>query len=127
MLPKLSLLRLANEPDDPNRISFSEYHAANSPSGGFLVANARWTYHEYVGYAPELFDLKNDPLEQHNLAGYPAYSEQRDRMRRALYGICEPAAVDARAKEDQDKLVARFGGPQRAFATGPKGATPVPD
>jgi len=121
-----SLTDIASAPEDPRRVVFSEYHAANSPSGGFMVADARWKYHEYVGYAPELFDLQSDPLERYNLATDPAYATQEARMRTALHAICDPESVDARAKADQDKLVARFGGPEKAFHTGPSGATPVP-
>ena len=124
--PGRSLLAIAAEPDDLDRIVFSEYHAANSPSGGFMVADARWKYHEYVGYNAELFDLARDPLETRNLADDPAYATERDRMRNAIYAICDPEAVDRRAKTDQDKLVARHGGPEKAFNTGPSGATPVP-
>lgn len=124
--PGRSLLAIAAEPDEADRIVFSEYHAANSPSGGFLVADARWKYHEYVGYSAELFDLAQDPLETRNLADDPAYATERDRMRNALRAICDPEAVDRRAKTDQDKLVALHGGPAKAFNTGPSGATPVP-
>ncbi len=124
--PGQSLSMIAAQPDDADRIVFSEYHAANSPSGGFMVADARWTYHEYIGYEPELFDLANDPLETRNLASDPGFAAERRRMRAALHAICDPKAVDARAKADQDQLVARFGGPEQAFNTGPSGATPVP-
>lgn len=124
--PGRSLLRTAAEPDAPDAIAFSEYHAANSAAGGFMVANARWKYHHYVGYPPELFDLYADPLEEHNLAGDPAHADIETRMRRALFKICDPETVDAAAKADQDALVARFGGAERAFRTGPSGATPVP-
>ncbi|MEN8841159.1 sulfatase-like hydrolase/transferase [Planktotalea arctica] len=122
-----SLVKIAAEPDDPDRIIFSEYHAANSASGGFMVANACWKYHAYVGYAPELFDLKADPLETRNLAEDPAFAAQRLVMEAALHHICDPVAVDAAAKVDQDMLVARYGGPAAAFNTGPSGATPVPE
>lgn len=124
--PGQSLLRIAAEPDDPERLSFAEYHAANSPSGGFMIANARWKYHEYVGYPSELFDLAEDPEETCNLTNDPAYSEQLNLMRAALHDICDPIEIDARAKADQDKLVARFGGPEQAFKAGPSGATPAP-
>jgi choline-sulfatase len=124
--PGQSLCTFAAQADDCDRIVFSEYHAANSPSGGFMVADARWKYHEYVGYEPELFDLAQDPLETRNLAGDPDFASERDRLRDALYSICDPVAVDTRAKADQDRLVARYGGPEKAFNTGPSGATPVP-
>ena len=121
-----SLAEIAGEPDDPERIVFSEYHAANSPTGGFMVANARWKYHHYIGYPPELFDLDADPLETRNLATDPDAAARLGRMRDALLAICDPDAMDAAAKADQDHLVARFGGPEAAFRTGPTGATPVP-
>ena len=91
-----------------------------------MVANARWKYHEYVGYAPELFDLETDLLETRNLASDSGHVETCAEMRAALYSICDPEAIDAQAKADQDRLVARFGGPEAAFNTGPSGATPVP-
>lgn len=121
-----SLLKIASAPTDPERIVFSEYHAANSPTGGFMVANARWKHHHYVGYPPELFDLDADPFETRNLADHPDHAETLAQMRRALLAVCDPDVVDAAAKADQDRLVARFGGPDRAFAMGPAGATPVP-
>lgn len=43
-----SLLAIAGEPGDPDRLAFAEYHAANSPSGGFMIATARWKHHHYV-------------------------------------------------------------------------------
>jgi choline-sulfatase len=124
--PGRTLVGIAEQPDDAERIVFSEYHGANSPSGGFMVANARWKYHEYAGYAPELFDLEADPLELRNLAEHPGHADQRRKMRDALHGICDPLAVDAQAKADQNLLVERFGGKETAFGTGPSGATPVP-
>ncbi|MEO1681508.1 MAG: sulfatase-like hydrolase/transferase [Pseudomonadota bacterium] len=125
--PGQSLVGIATEPADPDRIVFSEYHAANSPSGGFMVADARWTYHDYVGYDAELFDLAEDPLETRNLAEDPRYADRCDRMRSALLEICDPDAVDAQAKAEQDQLVARHGGAEKAYRTGPSGATPIPE
>ncbi|MDF9301968.1 sulfatase-like hydrolase/transferase [Tritonibacter mobilis] len=124
--PGQSLRRIASQSDDPDRVAFAEYHAANSPSGGFMVATQRWKYHEYVGYPSELFDLQADPDEADNLAVDHSYDTIRAQMCAALRQICDPVSVDQAAKADQDKLVAKYGGPERAFNTGPSGATPVP-
>ena len=124
--PGRSLLRIVGEPDDPERTVFSEYHAATSPSGGFMVANARWKYHYYVGFEPELFDLQNDPDERMNLAGSADHREIVTNMHSRLTSICDPDAVDARAKADQDVLVAKHGGPDVALHMGTPGETPPP-
>ena len=125
--PGRSLYGIAADPDDRERVVFAEYHAANSASGGFMVATADWKYHYYAGYPPELFDLRADPLETDNRADDPAYRAEGHRLHTALIAICDPEAVDARAKADQDRLIDRYGGPERAYETGLSGATPVPE
>jgi choline-sulfatase len=124
--PGENLFALASQPDDSERVSFSEYHAATSPSGGFMIANARWKYHYYAGYEPELFDLDNDPAEGVNLAGNPQYAAVQADMHRRLLAVCDPDAVDAAAKADQDRLVAQWGGPEAAINAGTPGETPPP-
>lgn len=122
-----SLHDIAGRADDRDRVVFSEYHAANSASGAFMVATADWKYHRYVGYPSELFDLRSDPLETDNLAETTDCRARRRHMEAALEAICDPDWTDARAKADQDRLVARYGGPQAAYQTGTSGATPVPN
>jgi choline-sulfatase len=121
-----SLLRLANEADDPLRVGFSEYHAVGSPSAAYLVRRERWAYHHYVGYPPELFDEEVDPGQTVDLAADPAHAGTVERMQALLYERLDPVAVDRRAKDAQNALVARFGGREAALQLGPKGATPVP-
>lgn len=124
--PGRSLLEIAQAPEDPERTVFSEYHAVASPSAAFMVADARWTYHHYVGWPPELFDLEADPGETRDLAADPASAEILQEMERRLRVICDPEAVDRAAKDDQNALIARFGGPEAAMRVGPKGASPAP-
>ena len=123
-LPGRSWLDIAAAPYDPDRIAFSEYHAAASPSAAFMVRRGNRKLIHYVGYEPELFDLTADPEETVDLAATdrPAVAE----FEAILRGICDPARIDRLAKDDQNALTDRYGGPVAAFKTGTPGATPVP-
>ena len=123
-LPGRSWFDTAAAPRDPERVAFSEYHAAASPSAAFMVRRGTKKLIWYVGYEPELFDLAADPEETVDLAASdPAAVAEYEAILRA---ICDPERVDRRAKDDQNALTARFGGPEAAFRTGTPGATPVP-
>ena len=124
--PGCSLLEIAAEGTTRDRAVFSEYHAAGSPSAGFMLRKGRWKYHHYIGYQPELFDLKSDRDELHDLAADPANAETRAMMERAMREICDPDAVDRAAKSDQARLIASHGGREKALFVGAPAATPVP-
>ena len=93
--PGRSLFAVAGAPADPQRVVFSEYHAAGSNTAAFMVRRGRWKYHHYVGHRPELFDLATDPEELHDLAGDPAHAEVLREMEAQLRRICDPEAIDA--------------------------------
>ena len=124
--PGRSLLALAAEADDPQRVGFSEYHAVGSPSAAYLVRQGRWAYHHYVGYEPELFDEETDPGQTVNLAADPEHAAVLAHMEGLLRSRLDPVALDRRAKDAQNALVAKVGGRDRALQLGPAGATPVP-
>ncbi len=120
------LTEIASKPDNPERIVFSQYHAAGSVSGAFMIRKGRWKYHHYVGFEPELFDLLNDPEETTDLAADPDYLEIRSMMNSELRKICDPEAVDRQAFADQADLIARYGGREAASKLGAPGATMPP-
>jgi choline-sulfatase len=91
-----------------------------------MVRKGRWKFHYYVRFRPELFDLEADPEELHDLAGDPAFAEVLKSMEAELRRICDPEAVDAQAKRDQQAMIERLGGVQQAAKMGSGGATPVP-
>ncbi|MFV0492332.1 MAG: sulfatase/phosphatase domain-containing protein, partial [Pseudorhodobacter sp.] len=122
-----SLRDIANEADQPDRVVFSEYHAAGAVSGAFMLRQGRWKYIHYVGFDPELFDLENDPEEADNLAADPDHAEILAHMATLLRKICDPAEVDAQAFADQDALIASFGGVKAASMVGAAAAEPIPD
>lgn len=127
-LPGRSLYVTAQADDDPERLAFSEYHAAGSPSGAFMLRQGRYKLHYYVGYTPELFDIVDDPEETRNLAGSPAYAAVVRDYEQRLRAMVDPEAIDARAKADQKALVERHGGPAAVMAklSGGKNFTEVP-
>ncbi len=125
-LPGRSWFDIAAAPYDPRRVAFSEYHAAASPSGAFMVRRGAHKLIYYVGYEAELFDLAADPEETVNLASLDSRRAAAAEYEAILRAICDPERVDRMAKDDQNALVARFGGPEAAFRTGTPGATPAP-
>lgn len=126
-MPGASLLQLARAPDDMERAGFSEYHAVGSESAAFMLVRGRFKYHHYVGHAPELFDLHEDPQELHDLAGDPRHAGTLGEFEALLRSMLQPEDVDRRAKREQRDLVSRFGGRAAALNVGNVGPTPAPD
>ncbi len=124
-LPGRSLFDISNEPDDAGRIGFSEYHAVGAVTGAFMLTRGRYKYHYYVGYPSELFDLAGDPEETRNLAPDPAYRSVLVEFEATLRAMLDPEAVDRRAKNDQNALVAHHGGRAASLALGYPGETPA--
>jgi choline-sulfatase len=125
-LPGRSLWALAREADQA-RTAFSEYHAIFSPSGIFMIRNARYKYVHYVGHSPQLFDLIADPEETRDVATDPAHADGRAACERELRAICDPEAVDRRARADQRRRLDAAGGDAAVLAGGVKiPYTPAP-
>lgn len=126
--PSESLLGMLGS-EDPTRTVLSQYHAVGAPTGAFMTADARWKYHHYVDYPAELFDLEVDPEEIVNLADEPSAAPVREALHRELtrlLGGRTPEQIDRMAKDDQNALVERHGGPEAAQGVGTPAATPVP-
>ncbi|VTU17600.1 Choline-sulfatase [Variovorax sp. PBL-H6] len=123
--PGRSLYEVAASAPEPERPILSEYHAAGSNTGGFMLRKGRWKYHYYVGFRPELFDLQDDPEELADLAGSAAHADVLEAMHEALLAICDPDAVDRQAQVDQARLIQHYGGPDAAHRLGSSTSTPV--
>ncbi len=125
-LPGRSLLDIAREADDPDRVAFSEYHAIGSPSAAFMLARGRYKYHHYVGQAAELFDIEADPDELHDLASSRDHGQVVAEFEARLRSMLSPEAVDRQAKDDQNAFVER-NRTSAELALGNVGATPPPE
>lgn len=51
----------------------------------FMVRTDRWKYILYEGYAPQLFDLENDPDEFRDLGEDPGHADVRSELRERLF------------------------------------------
>jgi choline-sulfatase len=125
-LPGGSLWDLANSADDDERVVFSEYHAAGAMTGAFMIRRGRYKFVYYVGLPPQLFDHETDPEEQVDLAEQAEHAGLVREFEAVLRSICDPEAVDARAKSDQAALIERHGGLDAVNQRGSFGATPAP-
>ena len=98
----------AIEGRETERTLFAEYHAQGSRAGAFVIreGNMKLIYH--VGMPAQLFDLARDPDETRDLAAAEPETVQRLHVR--LASICDPEAVDARAKADQRAAADYWGG-----------------
>lgn len=116
-LPGESLWSIAAQPDRERTI-FSEYHAAGSRHGIYMLCDGHHKYIHYLYEPAQLFDLATDPEERIDLAALPEYQNLRRAFERKLHDILDPQAVDALAKADQAAKVAAFGGEEAVLARG---------
>jgi len=100
-------------PGDHQDFAFSEYHAHGIPNGMFMI---RWRQYKYVYFCydkPQLFDLSKDPAEDHSLLETapcdPDVMIAAEECHKRLLSVCNPYAVDARAKEFQHRMKRELG------------------
>ncbi len=124
-LPGSDLRQLAREPAR-DRAVFSEYHAAGSTSGGFMVRKGDWKLIYYVGHEPQLFNLADDPREINDLAGQEQTADVQADLEAELSRIVDPEKADAQAFSDQTKRIEQLGGVDAIRAKAEIGFTPAP-
>jgi choline-sulfatase len=110
----------------PERTVLSEYHAAGSITGSFMIRHGRWKYIHHVGFRPELYDLQADPGETTDLAERPELVPVLADCEARLRGLCDPEAVNAEAFADQRRRIAEHGGRDVILARGDFSYTPAP-
>jgi choline-sulfatase len=89
---------------------FAEYHAAGSRRGAFMLREGRHKLIYHVDAPRQLFDAAADPDEARDLAATAAGGAIADRLEARLRMICDPEAVDARARADQRAKAEYWGG-----------------
>ncbi len=85
------------EPDDPNHVTFSEYHGHGTRSGAFLIRKGEWKLIYCMAAPHQLFNLAEDPGELNNLAG--VHPGKLSELEQELRVICSPERENERATE----------------------------
>ena len=124
-LPGTSCFRII-EGEESDRLAFSEYHAAGSPTGMYMIRQGKWKYVHYVGYPPQLFDLEADPREAVDLGESPAHADIVAAFEAKLRAIVDPEAANKQAFADQVALIAKHGGEAAVKSRGDFSHTPAP-
>jgi choline-sulfatase len=123
-LPGESLWTIMQAPDQ-RRFVLSEYHAAGTRHGIYMLCDGRYKYIHYTHEDPQFFDLETDPQELNDLAQSPEHQPLLRKYEGHLRAILDPEAVDAQAKADQWAKVEAFGGEEAVLQRGLSNS-PVP-
>ncbi len=124
-LPGRSLFEIASAPAY-ERTVLSEYHAAGSITGMFMIRQGRWKYVYYPGYRPQLFDLATDPSEINDLAERQDHRTVLNACEQRMREILDPEAVNESAFAEQSVRIQALGGTDRIRMEGEYGFTPAP-
>jgi choline-sulfatase len=111
---------------EPDRFIVSEYHDGGSPTGITMVRYQEWKYVYYAGdYAPQLFNLADDPQELRDLGTSRHHERERDMLRTLMGHALDPEQVNRQAFDDQRKLIENLGGLDALRQLKSFGYTPV--
>ena len=95
------------------RSCFAEYHANYSKNGSFMLREGSTKLVYHVDMPAQLFDLAADPDEAHDQVADGSGISLARAMEQKLRAICDPEAVDRRAKADQRAKAEFYGGPEK--------------
>ena len=109
-----------------HRAVFSEYHAAGSSTGTYMLRKGRYKLVYFSGFAPELFDLSEDPQETRNLSEDVDHQSVLQDLMAELRGILDPDATDKLAKQNQAFRIEAAGGRDAILGRGDFGYSPAP-
>ncbi len=119
-LPGRSLLPAARgeETLPEDRPIYSEYFAASSITGHFMIRKGDFKLCYYAFYPNQLFDLRNDPEEIHDLSRDPAYAAVMDDLENELRRIVDPERTALRARMAQLDKIDEYGGFRKVLKGG---------
>jgi len=123
--PGIDVMRLING-EGADRAVFSEYHAMGSKTAAYMIRKGPYKLIYYAHYPPQLFDLESDPEELNDLAEDANAKPVVGELTAELFRICDPHAIDAEAKQTQEKLLQEKGGRAAVIERGDLGFSMPP-
>ncbi len=89
-----SLIPCIEGRETEEREAYAEMHTNGLYTTCFMLRKGPYKYVYIHGEAPQLFDLRADPGEWHNLAGNPAYKGIEDDLRARILNKFDPDAIE---------------------------------
>lgn len=116
---------------DRRDFAFSEFNAHGLPGGMYMI---RWEKYKYIFYTddpPQLFNMEEDPFENHDLVreqgDSPLIKEVLHECNDRLLSICNPFEVTARSKRFQSIMKKKLGLPNKYTIARGGNFVPHPD
>lgn len=129
-LPGISLIENIHGKVSYDRPIFSEYYSVGYSHSVFMLRKGDFKLVYYVGYDQvQLFDLKNDPEENHDLGMNPDYADKIRELQKELYQIADPETLDKESLRDQEIMIKERGGLEKILCERKNGIvffSPVP-
>jgi arylsulfatase A-like enzyme len=86
----INLISLAKGEVSPRKYLDGVVGGVNAHNAHLAITDGRWKYLWFTeGGYEQLFDLKNDPKEEYNLAGIAAFTKPQNRLKKELIGRYE--------------------------------------
>lgn len=111
---------------EADRSVFAEYHAMGSRNAGFAYREGDFKLIYHVGMPSQLFDLANDPNEEHDLLEGGKTHPKAAELEAALRKIADPEEVETRCKREQAEHMEKFGGVEGVRKEGIFSRSPIP-
>jgi choline-sulfatase len=90
-----SLLGLIEGRGTKERVAMAEIHSEGIHGPCFMIRKGQFKYIYVHGHDEQLFDLRTDPGEWHNLAGDPSYGDLKRALQARILAQFDPDAIDA--------------------------------
>ena len=94
-----------------------------------MLRKGAWKYIHYTGYAPELYNIEEDPEEITNLSDNPNYADILADLSDCLHKKLSPMtpdSIDATAKAEQAAHIIKHGGRDFILGQAQIHGSPVP-